>query len=158
MSTEEKIGHWTADEWRGFSPEQMEAESAVLSEEEYARLSEVMAEPPGETYDPLGSEPPKLSTAASLLPPDYDGDDGDFEPGGKYKGFLIVDAPAEPPAAHSHLEARFYVVSPKGTVGLVPWSGSHVVWPWEAGWVQDLHRSEVQSFLKPDEEKKGRKK
>jgi hypothetical protein len=30
------------------------------------------------------------------------------------------------------------------------------VWPWDQGWEQDLHRTEVVSYLKEDE-KKGRK-
>jgi len=42
-----------------------------------------------------------------------------------------------------------------GEIGMVPWEGSQVVWPWESGWEQDLYRPEVTSLLK--EEKKERK-
>jgi len=97
-----------------------------------------------------------LVTAASLLGPDYDEDQGDFEPGGRYKGFEIVP-PAEWPhvARHAHIKRRFYVRY-NDTMGLVPWPGSMIVWPWEAAWEQDLYREEVTSYLK-EPEKKGKK-
>ena len=54
-------------------------------------------------------------------------------------------------------EHRFYVESPSGTPGLVPWPGSMVIWPWERAWSQDMNRTEVQSMLKEDEKKGGKK-
>ena len=60
-----------------------------------------------------------------------------FEPGNLYKGFPMVPDPGI--EMHAHLERRFYVGSPKGTVGLVPWAGSTIIWPWEAAWAQDLY-------------------
>jgi hypothetical protein len=35
---------------------------------------------------------------------------------------------------------RFYVESGDGTVGLVPWPGSQIVWPWEQAWLVDMGR------------------
>jgi hypothetical protein len=122
--------------------------------------------------DPEGPEPPALEppqltdslretlvTAASLLPSDDDRDQGDYESsdqGTLYKGFRILvlqeDWPEEP--LHEHLKNHFYVVSPQGTIGLVPWDGSQIVWPWEAAWKQDLYRSEVTPVLKEPEKKK----
>lgn len=97
-----------------------------------------------------------LTTASALLPSGYDQDEGDFEPGGRYKGFEILLARDWPSVqAHAHLSSRFYVRH-NDTVGLVPWPGSQIVWPWDQGWEQDLHRTEVVSYLKEDE-KKGRK-
>lgn len=126
---------------------------------------------PKQREDP--SEPPKANEAgnraevgsfpglvrASDLIAEEDRDQGDFEPGDLYKGFKILGHGDWPDVrAHERLHRRFYVVSPEGTVGLVPWEGSQIVWPWEAAWQQDLHRSEVQSFLKDDrkERKSGR--
>lgn len=117
--------------------------------------------------EPLTEALSTLTTARSLLPADYDEDEGDFEPspeGTRYKGFLLV-APSEwPPeahvwpsegvAGHANQKARFYVLSPAGRVGLVPWPGSKVVWPWDAGWLQDAYRSEVTPLLKDEKEKK----
>ena len=49
--------------------------------------------------------------------------------------------PRDLPKAHGERwPERFYVETGRGTVGLVPWPGSHVVWPWEAGWLVDMHR------------------
>jgi hypothetical protein len=100
-----------------------------------------------------------LVTAASLLD-DADEDVGDFEPGGRYKGFTILSEgewPDDLPASHGKaFPGRFYVYSPLGKVGLVPWPGSVIVWPWEQAWDTDLHRDEVQSLLR--EEKKEKKK
>lgn len=47
---------------------------------------------------------------------------------------------------------RFYVETEKLTVGLVPWPGSHVVWPWEAGWQPDV--SAVAGDAKPESSRK----
>lgn len=98
-----------------------------------------------------------LVTAASLVdgPPDEPAELG-FEPDDRYLGFAIVPRhlwPLEP--RHEHFTERFYVETVEGTLGLVPWPGSKIVWPWERAWQQDLHRTEVQSFLK-DEKKKGK--
>jgi hypothetical protein len=102
------------------------------------------------------SLPAGLLRASDLLGPGVDEDDGDFEPGGRYKGFLIVPEPPGVPSVHAKaFPRRFYVVSSSGTVGLVPWSGSIVSWPWDAGWQADLYRAEVDSLLK-DEKKKGK--
>lgn len=96
-----------------------------------------------------------LMRASALLPPDVDQDMGDFEPGA-YKGFEIVPPDEWPTVkAHARIERRFYVRH-NDTFGMVPWPGSQIVWPWEAGWEQDLHRDTVTSFLK--EEKKETKK
>ena len=97
-----------------------------------------------------------LVTAASLLPPDFDHDQGDFTPDGRYKGFDILP-PDEWPSVkrHAHIKRKFYVRYNE-TVGLVPWPGSVIVWPWEAAWEQDLYRETVTSYLK-EPEKKGKK-
>lgn len=114
-----------------------------------------------ETPEPL-SPPSGLGRASDLLPPDYDEDEGDFEPG-HYKGFEILPKhlwPADewtPRHAERWGEQRFYVSSPSGMPGLVPWPGSQVVWPWERAWSVDLHRTEVESFLK-DEKKEAKRK
>lgn len=99
-----------------------------------------------------------LVPASSLIEGELE-DDGDFEPGGRYKGFRMVSAPLvpPPPSSHQSLPARFYVESPEGAVGLVPWPGSQIAWPWEAGWTQDLHRTEVQSLVRPERKAKGKR-
>ena len=100
-----------------------------------------------------------LTAVKSLLTRGVEGvesDPADFKDG-CYKGFPVLEAsqlPAGLPGVHASLPGRFYVASPLGAVGLVPWEGSKIIWPWEAGWVQDLHRENVQSLLKPTEEKK----
>ena len=109
--------------------------------------------------EPLpAGEPPTLLRASQLLDPDDDQDEGDFEPGGLYKGFEIIP-PREWPhvPAHAVLQRRFYVRF-NDTMGLVPWPGSKIVWPWENAWEQDLHREEVETFLKPEDEKKQKRK
>lgn len=57
------------------------------------------------------------------------------------------------PKAHAQRwgEARFYVQSETGMVGLVPWPGSHVVWPWEAGWLPDTRK--IVADAKPERKK-----
>ena len=44
--------------------------------------------------------------------------------------------PRDLPVTHERRwgDRRFYIESDNGVVGLVPWPGSHVVWPWEAAW------------------------
>ena len=98
-----------------------------------------------------------LVTASSLLDPSDDQDEGDFEPGGKYKGFEIMP-PREWPTVPNHLSLprRFYVRF-NDTVGLVPWAGSKIIWPWESAWDQDLHRDQVESFLKEPEKKEKKR-
>jgi hypothetical protein len=97
--------------------------------------------------------PGALVPASELL--DEEEDPGDFEPG-RYKGFEILP-PAEWPTVkeHSHIDRRFYVRH-NDTIGLVPWPGSKICWPWEAGWEQDLHRSQVQSLIRPERKAKKR--
>lgn len=79
-------------------------------------------------------------------------DDGDFEPG-RYRGFELLP-PAEWPRVkrHEHLDRRFYVRH-NDTIGLVPWPGSQIAWPWEAGWEQDLYRTEFESLDRPGAKK-----
>jgi hypothetical protein len=115
-------------------------------------------EPPADTRTRLEPEYPPLVRASDLVAADEDV--GDFEPGGRYKGFTILSEDEWPdhlPASHGRaFPGRFYVYSPLGKVGLVPWPGSVIVWPWEQAWHTDLHRDEVQSLLR--EEKKEKKK
>jgi hypothetical protein len=135
---------------------------------------EFFVDPFAGEVEPLPEPPPQslagLTTAASLLPEDYDPDEGDFEPspeGTRYKGFLVVPKEEWPPESdvmpdpekgvvgHANQERRFYVYSPARALGLVPWPGSMIVWPWEAAWYQNLYRPQVESLLK---EEKGKKK
>jgi len=131
-----------------------------LSDEELAALGKSLGVQitPGEgPRQPLPAGA-GLVSARSLLPEGYDEDEGDFEPGGLYKGFRIIPQhlwPDEPRHA-ARWPTRFYVSTDKDTPGLVPWVGSQIVWPWERAWHVDLHREQVQSFLK--EEKKEKKK
>jgi hypothetical protein len=123
-------------------------ESGTLSDDEEMQAHEPQSLPAG------------LGTARDLLPPDADEDEGDFEPGGLYKGFRILPehlwpADTEVPRHSERWPQRFYVSSSSGAPGLVPWAGSQIVWPWERAWSVDLHRTEVQSLLK---EEKGKHK
>lgn len=98
-----------------------------------------------------------LTSAASLLPEGYDHDEGDFGPDGTYKGFEILHEAEWPRVErHLHIAKRFYVRH-NDTVGMVPWPGSKIIWPWDAAWEQDLYREQVTSYLKPDEQKKGKR-
>lgn len=118
------------------------------------------AEPPEPPSEPVDLSRISLSTAAALLPSEYDGDDGDYEPspeGTRYRGHLILDRgqwPQSLPAAHARWRHRLYVRAASGTIGLVPWDGSQIVWPWEAAWELDLHRDQVQSLLKTEGKEK----
>ena len=158
------------DELLGSSAEDEEMQMAPEppSEEElHARIDALAQEPlhaTGKTPSPESVAEAKrivtagMTTARSLLPEGYDEDEGDFEPGGLYKGFRIIPQhlwPDEPRHA-ARWPTRFYVSTDKDTPGLVPWVGSQIVWPWERAWHVDLHREQVQSFLK--EEKKEKKK
>ena len=97
-----------------------------------------------------------LVTAASLLDPDEDPDQGDFEPG-RYKGFEILPESEWPVVKkHTHIKGRFYVRN-NDTVGMVPWPGSMIVWPWEAAWERDLYRETVTSFLKEEKKEKPKR-
>jgi hypothetical protein len=99
--------------------------------------------------------PSPLVTAASLLDPEADQDEGDFEPG-MYKGFEILHESEWPRVQrHLHLPRRFYVRH-NDAVGMVPWAGSMIIWQWDEAWEQGGYKTEVQSFLK--EEKKETKK
>lgn len=98
-----------------------------------------------------------LTTASALTDEISEPAELGFGPDGRYKGFQIIPSGQLPPglpAVHAGLSERFYVASPRGNVGLVPWAGSVVVWPWERGWLQDLSRSNVQSLLRPEKAKK----
>lgn len=92
---------------------------------------------------------PALVTAASLLDPDADQDQGDFEPG-MYKGFEMLHESEWPRVErHLHLHRRFYVRH-NDAVGMVPWAGSVIIWQWDEAWEQGGYKTEVQSFLKED--------
>jgi len=96
-----------------------------------------------------------LARASQLA--EVEEDVGDFGPDNTYKGFAILpEPPLEAPDSHSGYLNGFYVLSPRGMLGFVPWSGSVVVWETEAAWYQDLRKTDVQSLLK--EEKEGKKK
>ena len=103
----------------------------------------------------------RLVRASDLLPPGADLDVGDYEPnpegGVLYKSFPILpheEWPEKHEQMHGNQKKRFYVRSSGGVVGMVPWDGSQVVWPWEVAWTQDLYRPEVTSFLKEEKKKK----
>lgn len=117
-------------------------------------LSEFLA-PEGER-EPLA----QALVPASMLEDPADIDLGDFGPGRTYKSFAILsEPPIDVPESHSRFHDGFYVRSPRGMLGFVPWPGSMVVWETEAAWEQDLYRPEVHSLLKEDpKEKKGAKK
>jgi hypothetical protein len=139
-----------------------------LTDEELAALGrevgvsiEIPAGPRQPITDSL-KEKAGLVTAASLLDPDHDPDEGDFEPG-LYKGFAILPRDQWPrdkwTVKHEKCwgEKRFYVQSGEGTPGLVPWPGSQIVWPWERAWTVDLYRETVTSFLKEEKKPKAAK-
>ena len=118
----------------------------------------------GDPFVPL-----EFARASDLVSDPEDLDQGDYTPDGAYKGFPIIPRSEWPEVAdvmpdpkrgivgHANQKGRFYVKSPDGTVGLVPWDGSQIVWPWEeTAWAQDLHRPEVQSLLKEEKPRKGR--
>jgi hypothetical protein len=126
--------------------------------------------PPAPEADEAGEDRgvpriPGLVRASDLIDL-ADRDQGDFEPGGLYKGFKILPReqwpevsetmpdPGQGVVGHANQKRRFYVESPKGTVGLVPWEGSQIVWPWEAAWAQDLYRPEVHTLLKDEPKRK----
>jgi len=130
-----------------------------VSEEEFGPLEQepTLARQEAEDAPSLSDLRGTLVTASSLLPSGYEEDEGDFEPGGRYRGFEIVP-PAEWPQLrmHAHVRRRFYVRH-NDTMGLVPWPGSKIIWPWEQAWEQDLHRETVTSYLKDDEKKGGKR-
>lgn len=79
-----------------------------------------------------------------------------FWKNGRYRGFEIAYVAVQIPE-HKYLFARkpprsFYVRSKGGTIGLVPFPNSIVVWPWEVpAWKQDLapeNRGKIRSDLK----------
>ena len=79
----------------------------------------------------------------------------------RYRGFLIAHVEIQDPR-HKYLfeqgqDRAFYVKSPQGKVGLVPFPNSTVVWPWEtAAWAQDLapeNQGKIRRDLKPSERK-----
>jgi|SRR5580765_5648972 len=116
---------------------------------------------PTDPFEETPPEPPGLMRASDLVTDEEDLDAGDYEPvpgGTLYKGFRVCTGGDIPVVkAHAHLRGRFYVESPEGSAGLVPWDGSQIIWPWEAAWAQDLHRTSVETFLKEEPKKKERK-
>ena len=74
-----------------------------------------------------------------------------------FKGFKILrDLPPQderhewlfdPATTTPGRRNAFYVQADDGTIGLVPWLGSTVIWPWEKAWEQDLYH-EKQTPLK----------
>lgn len=96
---------------------------------------------------------------ASMLEDPDDIDMGDYGPGRTYKSFAILaEPPLDVPETHARFHDGFYVRSPRGMLGFVPWPGSMVVWETELAWEQDLFRPEVHTLLKEDEKKKAPKK
>jgi len=105
-----------------------------------------------ETEEEAPPEPAKLIVASDLLPEeerDPEPAELGFTLGDMYLSNKIVrDAPPQDPR-HAYLfdpataptgrVRAFYVVSPEGTYGLVPWPGSTIIWPWEKAWEQDLY-------------------
>lgn len=79
---------------------------------------------------------------------------------GCYRGFQVAYVKAQAPE-HEYLfkqkkQRAFYVHDKEGNLGLVPFPNCTVVWPWEAGWMQDLapeNQSKVRRDLKPSEKK-----
>lgn len=86
----------------------------------------------------------------------------------RYRGYEIAFVNVQHPA-HERLfrqtqhetgerwHRAFYVRASDSTIGLVPFPNSTVVWPWEAGWIQDLARDSKEKMvqdLKPSMEKK----
>ena len=79
----------------------------------------------------------------------------------RYRGFFVahVDVQDE---RHRYLFEReevksFYVRNEEGTVGLVPFPASTIVWPHEKAWEQDLapeNKGKVRPDLRPSERKK----
>jgi hypothetical protein len=100
----------------------------------------------------------RITTASALLTDDeFESEPAalGFEPDNKYLSFQILGEQDWPDVSRHQLwKQRFYVLSPRGTVGVVPWPGSRIIWPWETGWGSDLHRAQVDSFLKEPEKKK----
>jgi hypothetical protein len=103
----------------------------------------------------------RVTTASALLPDDeFNQEPAElgFEPDNKYLSFPILGEEEWPDIPrHQIWKTRFYVVSPRGTVGVVPWAGSSVIWPWERAWGTDLHRAQVETFLKEPEKKEKKR-
>jgi hypothetical protein len=80
-----------------------------------------------------------------------------YQPYPERPRFLVLPEsrwPTDLPKAHAkRWPERFYVETETGVVGLVPWPGSHVVWPWEAGWKVDMHRPSSED-AKPEGKKR----
>lgn len=85
--------------------------------------------------------------------------EGLYRPGNGKVGFKRVERTPEPQhKLFAEFRERmtenpsecFYVETEHGTVGWVPWIGSPVVWPWEAGWEQDLLEGSPSDFRKKD--------
>lgn len=129
-----------------------------LTPEENAKIGETLVTRPGGPKIPdfpdIAEPPPDLSEAVAT--------DAEFFVGGRYKPhgrksktgvtFEVVQHPKEPQhrafdedcAARAKIRGAeaprpsFYVQTPRGTVGWVPWIGSVVAWPWERAWTADL--------------------
>lgn len=76
---------------------------------------------------------------------------------GTYRGMEILDLPAQDPR-HAYLfdpataptgtVRSFYVRSPEGALGLVPWPGATPIWPAEKAWEQDLYHQQSEPAKK----------
>jgi hypothetical protein len=156
----------------GLTDDEIKERLASLSSEELKELAgnlgvDVEAEAPASPEEL--AEKVGFVRASSLVENPEELDTGDWEPGGKYKGFEVLPREEWPSVSdvmpdpekgivgHANQARRFYVVSATGMVGLVPWDGSQIIWPWEAAWRQDMHRTSVESFLKEEPKKKERK-
>lgn len=129
------------------------------------------------TDDETPPEPPRLARASDLLAEEIEPAEMGFEPGNRYNGLQIVSLPPQAPehawlfdpaTARGGTVRAFYVQSDSGMVGLVPWPGSAIIWPYEQAWVQDLYHEKFsperkaifERFIKSQQEgkkEKGRK-
>ena len=95
-----------------------------------------------------------LVTASDLIDHEDEPAELGFEPDNKYLSFQIIGEQDWPDVRRHQLwKQRFYVISPRGVIGLVPWPGSRIVWPWDAGWTVDSHKEKVDSLLKEEKKK-----
>lgn len=78
----------------------------------------------------------------------------------RYRNHFIAYVEVQDPR-HAYLfsqerDRAFYVRAHDDMIGLVPFPNSTIVWPWEAGWAQDLapeNQGKVRRDLKPSEKK-----
>jgi len=129
-----------------------------LTEEELAKVNAALVIPGG----PRIPDAPDISPTPPERIVSEEATDEEFFVGGRYKPegrysrtnatFEVVEHTKEPQhvafdqSKRLQLEARgipippvsFYVKSPRGTIGWVPWIGSSVVWPWDLAWEVDM--------------------